>query len=157
MVFGKGKITSTVSNLGKNALGALKEETDSLKRELENQLGVSPATAENDQEKKKQNAAVWEEKKREKKKAKERENIRDIEKKLAMARQQIAKERKEKEKIRDNQLTESDEHRPVVYGLPANDVAAENYPPELEKTPLPPSRPRRGFFPQRTEKFKKKE
>ncbi len=153
MIPGKGKVTNVINDFGKSTLERVKEEGNNFQEELEKQLGVSPSVVEDDQKNKE---ALQEKKKQKEKEAKKRENIRDLEGKLTEARKQIEKERKEKEKIR-NQLAENEERKPVVQGLPADNTAAENYPPEPEQVPLPPSRPRRGIFPPGAEKFKKKE
>ena len=90
-------------------------------------------------------------------KAKERQNIKRVEEELAVARQQIEEERKKIEETRANQLWESKlEKGPVAQGLP-DPGGVEEPLPSPNETPLPPSKPRRGFFPQGAEKFKKKE
>ena len=155
MISGKGKITSAVGDFGKNTLEAAKEEIKRVGEEMEDQLGVSPKVKDGeDQDEGNLEEEVLNEKKIE---AKERQRIKRIEEELAIARRQIEEERKKIEEARANQpLERKPEKGPVVQGLP-DPSEVEELLPSLDETPLPPSRPRRGFFPQGAEKFKKKE
>jgi len=155
MIPGKGKITSTVGDFGKTTLEVVKEEIKKVGEEMEDQLGVSPQVNSNKDrdEKEDLNNSI----KKEKIKTKEeRLRIREVEEQLAIARQQIEEEREKKKEIRDSQSTEDGRGKPVVQGLP-NVSGVEEPLPSLDETLLPPSKPRRGFFPQGAEKFKKKE
>ena len=151
----KGKITSAIGDFGKTTLETVKEEVKKVGEEAEDQLGISPqANSKEDQDKGNLEEEVLNEKKI---KAKERQNIKRVEEELAIARQQIEEERKKIEETRANQLWESKlEKGPVVQGLP-DPGGVEEPLPSPNETPLPPSKPRRGFFPQGAEKFKKKE
>ena len=155
MIPGKGKITSAVGDFGKNTLEAAKEEIKRVGEEMEDQLGVSPQVKDGeDQDEGNLEEEVLNEKKIE---AKERQRIKRIEEELAIARRQIEEERKKIEEARANQpLERKPEKGPVVQGLP-DPSGVEEPLPSLDETPLPPSKPRRGFFPQGAEKFKKKE
>ena len=155
MIPGKGKITSAVGDFGKNTLEAAKEEIKRVGEEMEDQLGVSPKVKDGeDQDEGNLEEEVLNEKKIE---AKERQRIKGVEEELAIARRQIEEERKKIEEARANQpLERKPEKGPVVQGLP-DPSGVEEPLPSLDETPLPPSKPRRGFFPQGAEKFKKKE
>ncbi len=155
MISGKGKITSAVGDFGKTTLEVAKEEIKRVGEEIEDQLGVSPQVKDGeDQDEGNLEEEVLNEKKIE---AKERQRIKRIEEELAIARRQIEEERKKIEEARANQpLERKPEKGPVVQGLP-DPSRVEELLPSLDETPLPPSRPRRGFFPQGAEKFKKKE
>lgn len=155
MIPGKGKITSAVGDFGKTTLEAAKEEIKRVGEEMENQLGVSPKVKDGkDQDEGNLEEEVLNEKKIE---ARERQRLKRVEEELAIARQQIEEERKKIEEARANQPLESSlEKGPVVQGLP-DPSGMEEQLPSLDETPLPPSKPRRGFFPQGAEKFKKKE
>lgn len=155
MIPGKGKITSAVGDFGKTTLEAAKEEIKRVGEEMENQLGVSPKVKDGkDQDEGNLEEEVLNEKKIE---ARERQRLKRVEEELAIARQQIEEERKKIEEARANQPGEKkSEKGPVVQGLP-DPSGMEEQLPSLDETPLPPSKPRRGFFPQGAEKFKKKE
>jgi len=155
MIPGKGKITSAVGDFGKTTLEVVGEEIKRVGEEMEDQLGVSPKVKDGeDQDEGNLEKEVLNEKKIE---AKERQRIKRIEEELAIARQQIEEERKKMEEARANQsLERKPEKGPVVQGLPDPSGVEERL-PSLDEMPLPPSRPRRGFFPQGAEKFKKKE
>ena len=155
MIPGKGKITSAVGDFGKTTLEVVGEEIKRVGEEMEDQLGASPQV--NSKKDRDEKEDLDNSIKKEKIKTKEeRLRIREVEEQLAIARQQIEEEREKKKKIRDSQLTEDGRGKPVVQGLP-NVSGVEEPLPSLGETPLPPSRPRRGFFPQGAEKFKKKE
>ncbi len=155
MIPGKGKITSAVGDFGKTTLEAAKEEIKRVGEEMEDQLGVSPQVKDGeDQDGENLEEEVLNEKRI---KARERQRIKRVEEELAIARRQIEEERKKIEEARANQPLEiKPEKGPVVQGLP-DPSGVEEPLPSLGETPLPPSRPRRGFFPQGAEKFKKKE
>ena len=155
MIPGKGKITSAVGDFGKTTLEVMKEEIKKVGEEMEDQLGVSPQVNDGeDQDEGNLEEEVLNEKRI---KARERQRIKSIEEELAIARRQIEEERKKKEEARANQpLERKPEKGPVVQGLP-NPSGMEEQLPSLDETPLPPSKPRRGFSPQGAEKFKKKE
>ena len=122
---------------------------------MEDQLGVSHKVKDGeDQDGENLREEVLNEKRIE---ARERQRIKRVEEELAIARQQIEEERRKIEEARANQpLERKPEKGPVVQGLP-DPSGVEEPLPSLDETPLPPSRPRRGFFPQGAEKFKKKE
>jgi len=151
----KGKITSAVSDFSKTTIEAAKEEAKRVGEEAEDQLGISPqANSKEDQDKGNLEGEVLNEKKI---KARERQSIKRVEEELAIARQQIEEERKKIEETRANQpLERKPEKGPVVQGIP--DFGGAEEPLSIpNETLLPPSKPRRGFFPQGPEKFKKKE
>ena len=156
MIPGKGKITSAVGDFGKTTLEVVKEEVKKVGEEMEDQLGISPQV--NSKKDRGEKEDLDNSIKKEKNKTKEeRLRIREVEEQLAIARQRIEEERKKKEEARANQpLERKPEKGPVVQGLP-NPSGMEEQLPSLDETPLPPSKPRRGFFPQGAEKFKKKE
>ena len=122
---------------------------------MEDQLGVSPQVKNGEDQ---NEGNLEEEVLNEKKiKARERQRIKRVEEELAIARQQIEEERRKIEEVRANQPGEKkSEKGPVVQGLP-DPGGVEEPLPSPNETPLPPSKPRRGFFPQGAEKFKKKE
>jgi len=155
MIPGKGKITSAVGDFGKITLEVAGEEIKRVGEEMEDQLGVSPKVKDGeDQDEGNLEEEVLNKKRIE---AKERQRIKSVEEELAIARRQIEEERKKIEEARANQpLERKPEKGPVVQGLP-DPSGVEEPLPSLDETPLPPSRPRRGFFPQGAEKFKKKE
>jgi len=155
MIPGKGKITSAVGDFGKTTLEVAKEEIKRVGEEMEDQLGVSPKVKDGeDQDGENLEEEVLNEKRIE---AKERQRIKRIEEELAIARRQIEEERKKIEEARANQpLERKPEKGPVVQGLP-DPSGVEEPLPSPDETLLPPSKPRRGFFPQGAEKFKKKE
>lgn len=155
MISGKGKITSAVGDFGKTTLEVAKEEIKRVGEEMEGQLGVSPKVKDGeDQDEGNLEEEVLNKKRIE---ARERQRIKRVEEELAIARQQIEEERRKIEEVRANQPGESSlEKGPVVQGLP-DPSGMEEQLPSLDETPLPPSKPRRGFFSQGAEKFKKKE
>lgn len=155
MMSGKGKITSAVGDFGKTTLEVAKEEIKRVGEEMEDQLGISPKVKNGED----QNEGNLEEEVLNKKKikARERQRIKRVTEELAIARQQIEEERKKIEEARANQpLERRPEKGPVVQGLSDPSGMKEQL-PSPDETLLPPSRPRRGFFPQGAEKFKKKE
>ena len=155
MIPGKGKITSAVGDFGKTTLEAAKEEVKRVGEEMEDQLGISPKVKDGeDQDGENLEEEVLNEKRIE---ARERQRIKRVEEELAIARQQIEEERRKIEEARANQpLEKKPEKGPVVQGLPDPSEVEEQL-SSLDETLLPSSKPRRGFFPQGAEKFKKKE